>query len=374
MAEVTSGDITQTTRLTGALSPNTNLNLNAKVAGVVARVPVVMGQRVARGDVLMELSGSDLAPQVKASKAALDAARLQLARLERGASWEDLAQAKAALMQAQAGWDAAVQHLERMQRLYREGAVSRQQLESAETQFKVSSSQLTMAQMQLQKAEQGADAETIDAARAQVRQAEAGYEAALARLEDTILRAPAAGVISYVNVSPGELVSPGMPQVGLVDIDTLFLEAAVTENVVGSLRQGREINVEVPAAGIVRAGVIDQISPAADPRTRAYGLRIKLDNRDGLLRAGMSAEVIVETSHLPDVLTIPRSAVVASGNDNVVFVVHDGTATRRQVALGTISGDRVVVLEGLAAGDVVVTLGAGLLRDGQAVNVIGADR
>jgi multidrug resistance efflux pump len=370
-ALVLQGDIVETTRLTGTLAANINLNLNAKVAGVVARVPVVMGQRVRRGDVLLELSGSDLMPQVKAAEAQLEAARLQVARLERGASHEDLQLAQASVDQAQAGWEAASRACDRMTFLYAEGAVSRQQLEAAETQLKVSTAQLAMAQAQLQKAKLGPDQETIQAARAQARQAEAAYDAARARLDDTILRAPANGLISYVRVSVGELVSPGVPQVGLVDADTLYLDAAVTENVVARLIPGRPVDVTVSAAGLVRPGTIDQISPAADARTRAYGVRIRIVNTEGQLRAGMGAEVVVETARAAAALTVPRQSIVAAGEESLVYVVRDGLAERRVVILGAASGDRVVVTGAIAGGEVVVTLGAGLLRDGQRVNIIG---
>lgn len=364
-------DIVQTATISGTLTPEVSLNLNAKVSGVVARVPVVMGQRVAAGEVLLELSGSDLLPQVKAAEAALEAARHNLLRLERGTAWEDLQLAQANVMQAQAAWDAAVLAFERMSFLYREGAISRQQFESVQTQVIAATSQLTMAQMQLRKAEQGADQETLGAVRAQVRQAEAGYEAARARLEDTILRAPVSGQISYVNVSPGELIAPGMAQVGLVDTTNLFLEAAVTEGVVAYLEAGQMIPVLITAAGSERQGRVEQVSPAADPRTRLFGVRVRLDNEDRLLRAGMTAEAVVETARALGVIGVPREALVAVGQDYHVFVVEDSTAVRRPVVPGLRGPAHAEITAGLREGEVVVTAGAGLLRDGSRVNVVG---
>ena len=364
-------DIVQTATISGALTPVVSLNLNSKASGVVARVPVVMGQLVAAGDVLLELSGSDLLPQVKAAQAALEAARHNLLRLERGTPWEDLQLAQANLMQAQAAWDAAVLGFERMSFLYREGAISRQQFESVQTQVIAATSQLTMAQMQLRKAEQGADQDTIQAVRAQVRQAEAGYEAAKARLEDTILRAPVSGQISYVNISPGELIAPGMAQIGLVDTTNLFLEAAVTEGVVAYLEAGQSIPVLIAAAGVERQGLVEQVSPAADPRTRLFGVRVRLDNEDRLLRAGMTAEAVVETTRALGVLGVPREALVAVGQDYHVFVVEDSTAVRRPVVPGVLGPTHAEITAGLTEGEVVVTTGAGLLRDGSRVNLVG---
>lgn len=363
-------DVVQTTRLSGALTPRVNLNLVCKVSGQVERIAVELGEAVSEGQVLLEISQSDIWPQFLAAQAGLEAARASLVRVEQGATREDAEQARAALMQAQAGWDAAIQAYERMAFLYREGAISRQQFEAAETQVKVATSQLSMAQLQLRKVEQGADDATVQMARAQVEQADAAYEVARAMLQDTVLRAPCHGIISYVQVDEGELVAPGMPQIGLVDATTVYLEAAVTEATVARLKRGAPVEVLVPAIGAVRQATVEQISPAADPWTKMFQVRIAIPNEGGELKGGMTGETRVETGLAEGVLAVPRDALIQSGADRYVFIVEDGTAVRRDVTIGLAGETMVAVQEGLTEGEQVVAVGAEFLQPGSAVRAV----
>lgn len=370
VARVARTDVVASTWVTGVLAPQSNLNLNCKVSGVVAKVHVALGDTVGKGQALLTLSGSDLAPQVKAAEAALEAAQSQLARLRQGASWEETQLVQAALNQAQAAWDAAVLSYSRMKYLYDEGAISRQQFEASETQVKVATAQLATAQMQMQKVQNGADEQTIRAAEAQVKQAEAAYEGAKARLEDTILRAPSPGVISYVRVSPGELIAPGVPQIGLVAAETVYLEAAVTESLIPVLQQGAVVPVYVPAYSRQFDGTVEQIAPAANSQTRLFQVRIAVANADGALKAGITAEATLETARASHVLAIPREAIVTAGQARQVYVVVDGTARRRDVTTGIHGEAMVEITQGLAEGDRVVVAGVDFLRDGAQVNVV----
>ncbi len=363
-------DVVAGTKVTGVLAPESNLNLNCKVSGVVAKVYVALGDQVDKGQALLALSGSDLAPQVKAAEAALEAAQSQLARLRQGAGWEEMQQVQSALNQAQAGWEAAAQSFQRMKFLFDEGAISRQQYEASETQVKVAAAQLATAQMQMQRLQNGPDAETVRAAEAQVKQAEAGYDAACARLEDTILRAPVAGVVSYVRVSEGELIAPGVPQIGLVAAGKVYLEAAVTENLVPVLQQGAAVPVFVPAYAREFDGTVEQIAPAANAETRLFQVRIAVPNPDGLLKAGVTAEATIETARASGVLAVPREAVVTAGEARQVYVVAEGVARRRDVTTGVSSEALVEIVQGLTEGDKVVVAGVDFLRDGVQVNVV----
>lgn len=370
VAAVARRDLALSTAITGVLAPQTSLDLNCKVAGVVSQVHVALGDAVSKGQALVTLSSSDLAPQVQATAAVLDAARASLLRVQQGATWEELEQVRSTLTQAQAAWDAAVQAYARMRYLYDEGAISRQQFEAAETQVKVSTAQLTAAQMQMSKIEGGADQASLLGAEAQVKQAQAAYDAARARLEDTIMRAPSAGVVSYVSISAGELVSPGMPQVGIVATGRVYLEAAITENLLPSLVQGTQLAVYIPAYQMTRTATIDEIAPAANPQTRLFQVRIGLDNADGVLRGGLTAEARIETSRATAVLVVPRASVVTSGKVHSVFVVTEAVARRRVVELGLLTDELAEVLSGVVEGERVVVAGVDFLRDGSTVNVV----
>lgn len=364
-------DLAISTDVAGLLAPEANLNLTCKVAGVVAKVHVSLGDTVTAGQVLLSLASGDIAPQAAAAEAALAAAKAGLLKAQQGATWEDRAQLEAALAQAQAAWEASVTAYERMKYLFDQGAISRQQFEASETQLRVASAQLSSAQAQISRALKGADEAALRAAEAQVRQAQAAYQAAAGALEDTVLRAPVAGVISYVSVSQGQLVSPAVPQVGLVSPKRMYLEAAVTENLLSSLVQGASVPVSIPALNLTRTATIDQIAPAANSSTRLFQVRMALDNADGMLRGGLTAEAKIETAKAQAVLVVPREAVVSAGSDShYVFVVNEGVARRREVQTGILGDVLAEVTSGLTDGETVVVTGVDFLRDGTAVNVV----
>jgi multidrug efflux pump subunit AcrA (membrane-fusion protein) len=363
-------DIVQSSRVSGTLAANLSLNLTPKIPGEVVAVPIKLGQRVTAGAVLVRLSTSDLQPQAKSLEAAVTAARAALARMERGASWEELEQVRSALRQAQTGWDAAVKAYERMSFLYREGAISLQQLEGAEAQVKVASAQLATAQLQLGKVTKGADAETLAAARAQVKQAEAAYEAIQAKLADAVLRAPADGVISYVRAVVGEMVAPGVPVAGLVDIDRVYLEAGVTESLIGRITAGQHVEVHIPAVAKTVPAVVVGVAPAADARTRLFQVRFEVPNPAGEIKPGMLGEVQVLREQAAGAVTVPRDAVLGVPGAEYAYIVVDGRALRRTVRTGLADDSWVEIRQGILPGDRVVTTGAAFLREGSPVNVV----
>lgn len=363
-------DILLTSRVSGTLAAEVSLNLTVKIPGEIVAVPVKLGQRVKAGSILVRLSTSDIEPQAKSLEAAVSAARAALSRMERGASWEELEQVRSVLRQAQTAWEAAVKSYERMSFLYGEGAISLQQFEAAEAQFKVASAQLATAQLQLDKVTRGADAETLDAARAQVKQAEAAYEGVQSKLKDAVLRAPADGVISYVRAVVGEMAAPGAPVVGLVDIDKVYLEAGVTEGLIGRIAAGQQVAVEVPAIGKTVPAVIAGVAPAADARTRLFLVRIEIPNPTGEIKPGMLGQVQVLRERASGAVTVPREAVLGVPGAEYVYVVADNQARRRAVATGLADEVWIEIREGLSPGDKVATTGAAFLRDGSRVNVV----
>jgi RND family efflux transporter MFP subunit len=150
----------------------------------------------------------------------------------------------------------------------------------------------------------------------------------------------------------------------------VFLEAAVTENLLPSLTQGAQLAVFIPAYNVTRTATIDQIAPAADQRTRLFQVRIVIDNADGSLRGGLTAQAKIETSRVSGVVAVPREALVTSGTEHAVFVVADGIARRRVVQTGLLGETLAEITSGLAEGERVVVAGVDFLRDGTAVNVV----
>ena len=211
---------------------------------------------------------------------------------------------------------------------------------------------------------------------AQIEQIEATYKAnearvasARARVADTVIRAPFHGRVGLRRVSVGSLISPGTVITTLDDTSTIKLDFTIPETFLAAVQPGLEITARSVAFPDERfAGKVASIDSRVDPATRAVTVRALLPNPRGLLKPGMFLTVRLSRGEV-DALLVPEQALVPEQGDVFVFVVQDSTVAKRKIRLGQRRVGDVQVLEGLAAGEVVVTEGTQKLRDGAAVTL-----
>jgi membrane fusion protein (multidrug efflux system) len=207
-----------------------------------------------------------------------------------------------------------------------------------------------------------------DQARARLAESQALLQRHRVLLDKTVLRAPFDGIAGLRRVSPGAYVQPGQDLVNLEDIDPLKVEFRVPERHAAALTVGRPLTVRVDAVPERSfAGEIYAIDPRLDAATRTFALRGRVPNPDGLLRPGMFAQVELTLGERPAALVIPEQAIVPRGERLYVFKVVDGKATLVPVRTGLREPGIVEIVEGLAAGDTVVTEGQMKLREGMPV-------
>ncbi|MHB8764893.1 MAG: efflux RND transporter periplasmic adaptor subunit, partial [Deferrisomatales bacterium] len=143
-------------------------------------------------------------------------------------------------------------------------------------------------------------------------------------------------------------------------------------------RAGQRLTFATDALpGETFTGTVLHLNPGADPGDRSVRVTAEVPNPDGRLRGGLFVTGRIRTASRPQVLQVPRSALVAwdaAAGTAEVFVVEGGVARRRAVATGAAQGDRVEVAEGLDAGTPVVTRGGFNLKDGDRVTVILAGK
>ena len=170
------------------------------------------------------------------------------------------------------------------------------------------------------------------------------------------LRAPARGYVLEKMVIAGQRIMAGEPLYRVADLSTVWVEGEVFEQDLASVRVGETVHADFPALpGEHRMGRISYLYPTVNPETRTARVRVVLPNQDMRLKPGMYATLRIVGAQRGRVLTIPRDAVLSTGERNVVFVRQpDGHLAPREVALGTASDDRVEILAGLAAGEIVV--------------------
>jgi membrane fusion protein (multidrug efflux system) len=214
-------------------------------------------------------------------------------------------------------------------------------------------------------------ASTLEGLLAQVRVDEAQVQAAKARLDNTVIRAPFAGRVGLRRVSPGSFVNTSTVITTLDDVSQIKLDFSVPEAFLTVLSEGMDISAEsLVYPDRVFAGTVASIDTRLDPVSRAVRVRAIIPNADGLLKPGMFMSVDLQRDR-GLLIVAPEQAIVPEGTKQYVFVVADDVATKRQVQLGRRIPGFVAIDSGLEAGESVITEGTHKVRDGGAVEVAG---
>lgn len=171
------------------------------------------------------------------------------------------------------------------------------------------------------------------------------------------LRSPLRGVVVQKNVSAGQRIMAGDAVYQVADLREVWLEGEVFERDLAAIRLGEAATADFAAMpGKPREGHVVFVSPAMSAETRTTKIRVALPNADLVLKPGMYATIQIHGAARSGVLSVPRSAVLATGTRALVFVKGaDGMLTPREVKLGGNTDDRVEIIHGLAAGETVVS-------------------
>ncbi|MCU0493591.1 MAG: efflux RND transporter periplasmic adaptor subunit [Chloroflexaceae bacterium] len=319
----------QTQDFVNALNTAT-LNLrNAEAALEQAKVDVQTAQQ-------NEISG------IQNAEARVASAQADLDELLSGSDADQLASARAQLARAQAD-------LARLTGSQRAGAVAAGQANVAQAQARLNELQ--------------ADPKASDLARAEARvaQAQAQLEQAKIRLEDATLRAPFAGTVAAVNVTPGAAIGQRSP-VTLIDTERFKVQVTVDEVDVSRVAVGQTVDVLIDALGApALAGKVVRIDPVsqADSAVTSYLVVIEIDPAERTLKPGMTASATIVADNRDNTLIVPAQAVRTENGQSVVSIVSTGSNGEQQVTTqvvetGLRSGDQIEILSGLNEGQQVL--------------------
>lgn len=215
-----------------------------------------------------------------------------------------------------------------------------------------------------------ATAQSADEAASNLAVSTAAVELARVQLEKSHITAPFSGIVGLRHVSAGEYITSGQALVSLEDIDPVKADFRVPEKFLPAIRVGQTIRIKVDAfPDDTFEGKVYAIDPRLDVAGRSLLVRALVPNDDQRLRPGLFARVTVLLQLKEDALSVPEQAIVPQGDSQFVFRIVDGKAALTKVVTGTRRDGRVEIVEGLAAGDEVVTAGQLKIRDGAAVAV-----
>ena len=359
-----SAPLVRTLQFSARVATLSRVEIGSTVTARVAQVLVDEGAQVHRGDVLVQLEADEQRAALAQAVAAEQQAQARVAGLRSSGR----SAAQAALAQAEATLAAARHSFARAQQLLAEGFYSAAQLDEARRALGVAQAQQDSARAQVQA---NADAGTeVVQAQAQVTLARAATAAARARLAQLALLAPTDARVLLRAVEPGQIVQPGKALLGLALAGPTQLVAQVDERFLDQLQTDQPATVVADAFPAQRfAARVLSIAPAVDAQRGAIEVKFVLDAAaPAYLREDMTLSVEVETARRDSALVLPLALLRGSvdGKDTVL-VLQDGRAQLRSVRLGLRTLDAAEVLDGLAAGEVVLQ-GSGL-QAGQRVRL-----
>jgi membrane fusion protein (multidrug efflux system) len=207
--------------------------------------------------------------------------------------------------------------------------------------------------------------------RAELEEAQASIELAKARLDKTVIKAPFDAVAGLRKVSVGDFVDVGQEMVNLEQIDPLKVDFRVAEVYVGAVKPRQQLQLGVDAFPDEKfTGEVYAIDPLIDESGRSILLRAHLPNRDGRLRPGLFARIVLVLNERNDAIQVPEQALMPQGQDQFVFKVVDGKVALTKVEVGIRRDGMAEILSGLAPDDEVVTAGQLKIRDGAAIKPV----
>lgn len=375
---VASTELTVRITASGSVQPVRTVNLSPNSAGIVQALYVEQGDRVTQGQLIAQMNREQIDAQLTQRRAGIAEAQAQLDEALRGASTTDVAQAEAAVSGARAQIEDARARLTlsraenaRSQSLFDRGGISRSELDSALSDSRSAQAGVDQAVAQLAEAEQrlidqqnGSDAETIDQAKARLQNAQGQLAVVQSQLDDTQIRAPFDGIVTQRFASEGAFVTPTA---------TASEVTSATSTAIVAIASGLEVIAEVPEADISRVkigqtaeiqadafleetfkGQVRLIAPEAIERQNVtvFQVRVELLTGTDQLRSNMTTTVAFIGEQLADALVVPAVAIITQGGETGVLVPGEsGQAELEPVVLGSQVGDRIQVLDGLAAGD-----------------------
>ncbi|NRS48796.1 efflux RND transporter periplasmic adaptor subunit [Brevibacillus sp. HB2.2] len=337
-------------------------------SGTIERMNVTKGAKVAQGQVLSSLNTNYYQKGLEAAQSQVQSASALRSKTLQGASADLISKQRLAVDSQEKRLKDAQRKWETAQELFKGGAISQSELDSAQSEKEQIEISLQEARITLDKLLKGAEVNEIASADANLKQAASEVELAKKTLQETQLVAPFSGTVIDVTQKAGSLAQPGQSIIHLVDGSEVKLKVDVPLDVMENYKQGDTVPVAVEGKAKI-TGTITFISPVLNEETGKYLVEIAVSNKDNVLIEGMVATV--EMSRKVNGMLVPVQSVGIKETQRFVMVVENGVLKRRDVEVGQIIGNNVEILSGLQSGNQILISGITYYAEGEVVTVKG---
>jgi len=327
------GAVTSEVMGTGTLEARVQTVVSSKIAGRISDMLVDQGDEVEEAQILLQLDDRELKQQVEIARSALAAANASVERME------------AEAVRAQAVFSQVKVDYKRNQQLFASRSISATEMDKNAQALEVAEADLAKSKASVVEAKKNliVAQNTLD------------YH--LARLGDTVIKAPFSGLIVRRDREPGDIVVPGTSIFMLISTKELWISAWVDETEMSRVAAGQRARV------IFRSepdhpypGKVMRLGREADRETRQFIVDVKPDNLPVNWAVGQRAEVFIKTAHKADAVLLPSKAILREEEKIGVLVEKDGRAVWRSIKIGLRGREEVEILEGLNPGETVITI------------------
>src|SRR5579864_4122862 len=353
------------------LFPRQQAAIVPKISAPVAKFLVKRGSPVREGQVLAVLENRDLAAAAEENEGAYDQAQAAYETTTAASLPEEIQKAEADVQQAQKALDAQEKVYQSRQQLFEQGALPRKELDQSLVDITQARNQYAIAKKHLDSLMAIGKQQELKAAAGQLESAKGKYRGAQAQLSYSEIRSPISGVVTDRPLYPGEMATAGTPLLTVMDTSAVIAKAHIPQADAALLKVGEKGTLTVPGLEDPIEGKITVVSPALDPNSTTVEVWLEAKNPKRQLKPGTTAQVSFVAQTLKDALVVPAASVITTpdGNSAVMLAGGDGKAHQKAVKLGVRQGDDVQILDGVSAGDKVVTTGAYGLPDNAKIKI-----
>ncbi len=371
-AQVIRGDLSVTVSATGAVAATSQVDVRSRATGTVTAVSVQAGDRVTKGQLLAAIDDPDARAalrgaqaQVRQNAAAVASAQAKLATVRAGNRPEQIAQARQAVMQAQANLDLAKTNLASQRELFTQGFIPRATLDQAENQHQVALAQFRSAEQNLQLLQAGPLPSDIAAVEADVRLAQAQLQNAQVQLanaqeryDEGFVRAPISGIVATRAIEVGQTVIGGTATSGtsvftLANITPLLANVSVDETDIAKVRVGMPVAITVDALPDASfAGVVERIAPAGvvSQNVNQYTVTVEITAPRPALLLGMTVNADFVVAQARNALLVPAEAIRGGDRPFVLLVGARDALTPQPVVTGITNSRLMEIRQGVEEG------------------------
>jgi HlyD family secretion protein len=374
IVSVSKANLQQTITSDAVLFPVAQSAIVPKISAPVKKFYVNRGSHVRAGQLLAELENRDLAAAAQENRGAYDQAQATYATATAADIPQELQKAQLDTQAAKQTYDAAQKVYDSRKDLFQQGALPRKELDQAGVDLTNTRNQYEIAQKHLDSLNAVGYQQAQKSAKGQLESAQGKFQGAEAQLSYADIRSPISGVITDRPLYPGEMAAAGTPLLTVMDISQVIARAHIPQQSAALLKLGDKAEITVPGIDNPFPGKVSVVSPALDPGSTTVEIWVTLKNPHERMKPGTTVQLSMVAKSVPDALVVPTASLLtaADGAVSVMVAGNDGHAHQTAVKTGIRQGDQVQIVEGLHAGDKVVSTGAYGLPDNSKITTASA--